>query len=198
MDILRTIAFAVVAAGLTSCSGLGSVPREVASALSNPPTNGPSRIYLIGERITAWAVALAPDRMPPGVQRAAEAVQPDGELTYSAHAWFADGSDGYVVEKRYTRSGETQFRSVWIDARAEVISRSHSIPLHEAPQAVRNAVEQQGVHARFEFVQIGTDRDLYRATYEADGAPSVRLTLRPDGFVVQRDVTIPAEIVAGR
>lgn len=126
-------------AALIACAGSRDVvPTPVQRALAGPTTD--LRIVVEDGRIVAWLVAIDPARLPPRARRAAESVQPGGEIEFCAIECRHDGDPVWIVEKRYRAPDPEGTRSVTVAEDGRVLRRSHSLPASAAPEAVFAAI----------------------------------------------------------
>lgn len=128
---------------LGACATNATMPRDLAAQLAEAPTEPASRIWIDGDRIVAAAIAVGPGALPLAVRTTIDAVAPRGELLFQGREWSARG-DGFRIEKRYRENAIEHTRSALIAANGDVLERSHSVPIAEAPQNVLAAAMERG------------------------------------------------------
>lgn len=164
---------------LTACTSTGTLPSDVAESLAERSTAGAAYLEIEGQEVIAWGIPIRLRDLPDRVQRAAASIQPDGTLV-SAHELWRGKERTFRVERSYGDT-DVQWRSVELTRNTEVVTRSHSIALEDAPEAVRSALGTK-TPQRFEFVQ-GRAGDRYRASYGDDNALSHAVELLANGTV---------------
>ncbi len=175
---------------LTACTSTGTIPAEVTRSLEDRQFGAPARIEIENGRIVAWGLPIALRDLPERVARAADSIQPGGDLVAVHSIWRGD-ERSFQIEKRYDGA---EWRSLELAEDTAVIMRSHSIPLDDAPEPVRQAA---GDSARFEFVQ-GRRPDRYRASYGTADAPDRVVEFFADGTVYREIRTHSAHLRAVR
>ncbi len=163
-----TMRFAKCAVGVClvtslSCSGLGEVSGDFATAAADAQADAGCRIELDGSRIVELSAPIRAADLPQTVARAVESIQPGGSKISVAQVWRSSDV-AYRIETEYVNGRSTELRSVLLDEDGQVIERSHQVSLREVGRIARLLVADldRGETRRVEVVQQGAGEESYR------------------------------------
>jgi hypothetical protein len=181
-----------------ACSAPPTLPHGFLRHATESPEGQPVRLSLLDDRITAVAAPCGPSALDATLHFAVEAIEPGGTEVYVAREWGPRGF-GFRVEKEYANGAQRDFRSVLLSPTAEVLERTHGVPVGETPQPVLLAAMAAGGRnvERIEAVSGSSTAQTWRVTVrdgagnkhvvECDDAGNVTSTVR----VLSAQVTVP-------
>jgi hypothetical protein len=180
---------------LAGCSSPDVPAERLGELLERMPPLGRAQLGFDGAALVQAIVPLGREA-PEIVERAAEGVQPGGELLLRAREWGPRG-DGWRFVKRYPSDAGPQQRSVLIDAAGSVRERSHDLLPDRAPPAVLELAGRSpsGTRLRIEVVQGEPEEEWFRLHLQAPNGERWIVDCDRDGRERRRAQVLGADLV---